>query len=248
MDNPTPPQELGPFQLILLALSLLVLGMIGAETLLDLPAETSRVVRWVDDVVCAMFFIDFVVRFRQAESKGAFMKWGWLDLLSAVPVVDSLRWARLFRVVRLLRMLRAAKSLRVVLAHLFGERAGHGLAPVVATTFLVLALSSAGILLVEHAPESNIRTAGDALWWSVSTVTTVGYGDRYPVTREGRFIAAALMIAGVGMFGALSGTVAGFFLGGRRSAGPDNAAILARLDSLQEELRLLRSRPPASGE
>ncbi len=248
MEKPPTPQELGPFQLILLALSLLVLAMLGAEMAWDLPAETSRVIRWMDGLVCALLFIDFLVRFRRAESKSDFMKWGWLDLVASVPVVDSLRWARLFRVIRLFRLLRAAKSLRGLFAHLFGESTGHGLAPVLATTVLVLALSSAGILLVEHAPDSNIRTAGDALWWSVSTVTTVGYGDRYPVTREGRFIAAALMITGVGIFGALSGAIASFFLGAKREAGPDHAAILARLDALQDEVRRLRARPPASDE
>jgi voltage-gated potassium channel len=61
---------------------------------------------------------------------------------------------------------------------------------------LLLIGSSISILQVETAPESNIKTADDALWWALSTITTVGYGDRYPVTPEGRFVAGLLMCAG----------------------------------------------------
>jgi voltage-gated potassium channel len=252
MNKPAPPHELGIFQLILFALSLLVLGLLAVELMLELPVESSRVVRWVDNVVCALFFADFVVRFSRAESKAAFMKWGWLDLLASVPVIDSLRWARLFRVFRILRLLRVAMSGRALLDLFFQRRAGNGVASIGAVTFLVLSLSSAGILLAEQEPRSNIRTAGDAVWWSVTTVTTVGYGDCYPVTRAGRLIAAALMFTGVGIFGTLSGTIASLFLGAKKpekaaEPAPDTAAILARLDALQEELNRLRPRPPEQG-
>lgn len=243
--------ELGPFQLVLVALTLLVLGLLTAELLLDLPPEASRVVRWVDTIVCGLFFVDFLVRFARAESKTAFMKWGWIDLLASIPVIESLRWARLFRVLRILRLLRAVKSLRLLINLLFRGHAGGGVASVLAITFLVLSLSSAGILLAEESPDANIRTASDAIWWSVTTVTTVGYGDRYPVTQAGRLIAAALMITGVGIFGTLSGAVASFFLGDRNASAPapsaadsDSAAILARLDALQAELSRLRGPAP----
>jgi hypothetical protein len=66
---------------------------------------------------------------------------------------------------------------------------------------LFVIAGSTAILHFETAPESNIRTADDAIWWAISTITTVGYGDRYPVTTEGRFVAALLLITGVGLFG-----------------------------------------------
>jgi voltage-gated potassium channel len=77
----------------------------------------------------------------------------------------------------------------------------------------MIIFSAIGILGVEKdAPGSNIRTAEDALWWSYVTITTVGYGDRYPVTSEGRLIAAALMTVGVGLFGMFTAYVASWFV------------------------------------
>ena len=258
MKKPAPLHELGPFQLIIVTLSLFVLGLLAAELLLDLPEESSRVLGWIDNVACGLFFIDFVVRFRRAESKREFMKWGWIDLLASIPAIDALRWGRLFRVVRILRLLRAVKSIRLLYGIFFHSRTQGGVASVFTITFLVLSLSTAGILFVETAPDSNIRTAEDAVWWSVTTVTTVGYGDRYPVTSAGRVIAGALMITGVGLFGTLSGAVASFFVGERKNSPPAlsaesthasaadtaSAEILARLDSLQQEVSRLRRDAP----
>jgi voltage-gated potassium channel len=251
MKTPTPLNELGPFQLIILTLSLFVLGLLVVELAVDLPPETIRVLRWIDNVVCGLFFIDFVVRFRRAESKLQFMKWGWIDLLASIPEVAALRWGRLFRVFRILRMMRAIKSLRIIFDMLFTHnRAGGGVASVLTIAFLVLALSSAGILLAERVPEANIKNAEDAVWWSITTVTTVGYGDRYPVTGLGRIIASVLMFTGVGLFGTLSGVIASFFLGEKKKeeapAVVTNNELLARLDALQKDIDGLRSRPPGT--
>jgi voltage-gated potassium channel len=79
-------------------------------------------------------------------------------------------------------------------------------------SLLLIVVSSIAILQFETVPESNIKGAQDALWWAISTITTVGYGDRFPVTIEGRLVASFLMICGVGLFGTLSGFVASWFL------------------------------------
>ena len=72
--------------------------------------------------------------------------------------------------------------------------------------------SSIAILQVEDTTNSNIKTAEDAIWWAYVTVTTVGYGDKFPVTTEGRIIAAALMTVGVGLFGTFTGFLASYFV------------------------------------
>ncbi|MBC8010914.1 MAG: potassium channel family protein [Burkholderiales bacterium] len=245
MRKPASLHELGPFQLVIVTLSLFVLVLIGAEMLFDLPDESSRVLGWIDNVACGLFFVDFVVRFRRAESKLQFMKWGWIDLLASIPVIEALRWGRVFRLIRIIRLLRAAKSIRLLFEIFFRNRTEGGVASVFIITFLVISLSTAGILLVEKDPASNIHTAEDAIWWTVTTVTTVGYGDCYPVTPAGRLIACALMITGVGLFGTLSGVIASLFLGDRKPAAhTDSAEILARLDALQQEVARLRRDPP----
>jgi voltage-gated potassium channel len=252
MKKKLPPlSELGPFQILILILSLFVLALLGVELLFDLPAETRRVVRWIDNTVCGLFFIEFLVRFRRAPSKLEFMKWGWIDLLASIPEVEALRWGRLFRVFRILRMLRAVKSIRRLFAIFAQQRTQSGVASVFTITFLVLSLATVGILAVERTPEANIHSAEDAVWWSITTVTTVGYGDRYPVTTGGRFIAAALMFTGVGLFGTLSGVIASFFLGDKKSEEDEpvsNEVLLGKIDSLQKEVATLRNRRAEPGE
>lgn len=77
---------------------------------------------------------------------------------------------------------------------------------------LMIIFSGIAILQVEKAPTSNIKTAEDAIWWAYTTITTVGYGDKYPVTTEGRIIAMVLMTVGVGLFGTFTAYVASFFV------------------------------------
>lgn len=206
-------ERVGPFQIALLVLSVVALLAIAADTFVPLDPEISNILQGVDLLACAAFFIDFVVRFRRAESKRAFMRWGWIDLLACVPNIDALRVGRFVGILRVLRLLRGVRSLQRLLGMVFATKARGGLASVAMAMFLLVVFSSIAILLCERGEQANIRSAGDAIWWSVTTVTTVGYGDRYPVTPEGRMVAMALMLAGVGMFGALSGIVASFFLG-----------------------------------
>jgi voltage-gated potassium channel len=206
-------RELGPFQLALFALSAMLLLGLAAEMLLPVPREISRLVFFIDFAVCVLLVIDFAVRFAAAESKLRFMKWGWIDLVSSIPMIETLRWGRLFRIIRVIRLVVAFRSAHHFLGELFGNRRQAGLVTLLVLSFVVISFASAGILLVETSPESNIRTAEDALWWSMTTITTVGYGDRFPVTNAGRIIASAMMLCGIGLFGSLSGVAASFFIG-----------------------------------
>ncbi len=223
-------ERIGPFQFALLVLSVLTLVAIAADTFFLLDPEISRILQGVDLIMCGAFFFDFATRFRRAESKAEFMRWGWIDLLACIPNVDALRVGRFVRVFRVLRLLRGVRSIQRLLRMMFAERTRGGVASVVLTMFLLVVFSSIAILLCEKTETANIKTAGDAVWWSVTTVTTVGYGDRYPVTVEGRVLAMTLMIAGVGLFGALSGIIASVFLGK-----PENDT------TVMDELKLLRA-------
>jgi len=99
---------------------------------------------------------------------------------------------------------------------------------------MLVVVCSIAVLHFETTRDANIRTAEDAVWWSFATITTVGYGDRYPVTSEGRFVAVILMCAGVGLFGTLSGFLATWFLGHRHD---DHESDLA---ALRKEISALR--------
>jgi hypothetical protein len=134
------------------------------------------------------------------------------------------------RLFRLLRILRAFRSLRDFASHVFRHRVQSAFGSVAIIAVLMVIFSSIAILQVENKPESNIKTAGDALWWSYVTITTVGYGDKYPVTTEGRVIAAVLMT--VGVYGLVAGIVKlddiGAWLSRRAGAARGGAAALQR--------------------
>jgi voltage-gated potassium channel len=243
--------KVGVFQLAILVLTIINLGALIADTTCALPKEVSVIIQRADTAVCLIFLVDFFVRLRHAESKRAFLKWGWIDLLASIPNLELLRWGRFVRVLRVLRLLRGIRSVHKVLTMLFQNKMEGGIVSLGLAAFLLITFASASILTCEQQSDSNIKTAEDAVWWSVTTMTTVGYGDKYPVTTEGRIIGMVLMVAGVGMFCGLSGMVASLFLGGQDRKPSDAKEILARLDQLQAKLDAMTSttlRHPGGGQ
>lgn len=237
-------EVLGVFQFIILILSVLVLGALAINTVFTLPPEISTVLRLIDTLVCFVFLVDFVIRFQQAGSKKHFMKWGWIDLISSIPnlsglpYLSHLRWGRLVRLFRIIRLIRALRATHKIANLIFKDKFKTGVAAVVLVSILLLAFSSLGILICERSdPHANIRTAGDALWWSITTLTTVGYGDVYPVTTAGRCLAVFLMVGGMGLFGTLSGLAASFFIGSKeKGIVSGENKILARLEQLEQKI------------
>ncbi len=140
------------------------------------------------------------------------MKWGWIDLIASIPTLDFMRAGRLLRLIRLIRILKAFRSTKLIVQHIFKNKIQGTLTSVSLIAVLMLLFSSIAILEFETDPNSNIKTAGDAVWWAYVTITTVGYGDKYPVTTEGRIIAAILMTVGVGLFGTFTAFVSSWFV------------------------------------
>lgn len=205
-------EKLGFLNILTLILSVYVLVALVLDTILRFPPEVSRMLTLIDNMICGVFLIDFVYRFQKAENKLHFMKWGWIDLISSIPTLDFMRAGRALRLVRLLRILRAFRSTRHLVQYVFKNRTQGTLTTAVLIAILMVLFSSIAILQVEDDPASNIKTAEDAIWWSYVTITTVGYGDRYPVTSEGRLIAAVLMTIGVGLFGISTAYLASWFI------------------------------------
>lgn len=216
MQITDPQKKLSLLYLLVLVLSVYVLVTLLVDTFFTVPQEVSRILAFLDNAICVFFLIEFGVRFYKAESKLQFMKWGWVDLLSSIPNVDFLRAGRTLRLIRLLRILRAFRSTKHLVNHVFRNRAQGAFTTVIVLAVILIIFSSISILQLETDPDSNIKTAEDALWWSYVTITTVGYGDRYPVTTGGRIIGALLMTGGVGLFGTFTGFVSSWFLGGRK--------------------------------
>jgi voltage-gated potassium channel len=139
-------------------------------------------------------------------------------------------------------VLRGVKSARALTHFLVGRRAESAFLASVLVTLLLLVSGSIAILEFEVPGGGNITNAEDAMWWAVSTMSTVGYGDRFPITSEGRPVAFFLMAAGVGLFGTVSGAVASWFLS---PAAKETDVDLEEIKELLIELRNSRQSPDA---
>lgn len=228
---PRPDDRASAFQLVMVFLSFYVIIALVIEALVPLAPATAQLLRWIDNAICFVFLADFGIRFARAESKWRFMRWGWIDLLASIPMLDGFRWARLVRVIRVLR---AFRSVRVFVSFFLRRRAESALAVITSLVIALMIFGCLAMLNVERASESNIRSASDVLWWSLATITTVGYGDRYPVTTAGRVIAVLMMIGGASLFSTFTAFVATKLLE------PASSSQNGDMQRLIEEVRLLR--------
>jgi voltage-gated potassium channel len=201
------------YEMFIGALSILSIVNLVFSVVLQQDQDLQYVVLIMNGIFMPIFLADFFYRFFTAESKTGyfFRNFGWADLLSSLPYAQFkiLRLFRLWRVIRLVRNF----GLRNMLRELIENRAANALLTVVFLVFCVLEFGSLAVLGAEqYAPGANITNASSALWWAYVTITTVGYGDKYPVTNAGRLVGLFVMTAGVGLFGTLSGFLANTFL------------------------------------
>lgn len=220
--NDSSERTLAQFDLIILVLSVYVLVSLVIDTFIPISSEVSRILNIIDNFICLVFLYDFVKDLYNAKNKWKFMRWGWIDLLSSIPFLDSFRAGRLLRLFRLIRLIRAFRSTKMLLEFVFQKKSQGAFTTAAIIATLMLIFSSIAILTVETVPESNIKTAEDAIWWSFVTLSTTGYGDLFPITTEGRVIAAVLMIAGVGLFGTFTGYVASWFVQDKSKSNSSN--------------------------
>jgi voltage-gated potassium channel len=215
MKKTTRPKELKNlgYEMFIGALSILSIVNLVLSYMFQQNRNLQYVVLIMNAFFMPIFLADFFYRLFTAESKTFyfFRNFGWADLLSSLPVAQ-LKVLRLFRLWRVIRLVRNF-GLRNMLRELIDNRAANALLTVVFLVLCVLEFGSLAVLSAEQfAQGANITNASSALWWAFVTITTVGYGDRYPVTNMGRLVGVFVMIAGVGLFGTLSGFLANTFL------------------------------------
>ncbi|TWT73958.1 ion transporter [Allorhodopirellula solitaria] len=186
------------------------------ETLPDLSEKQRRWLRWFEVFTVAVFTVEYVARIAMAEKplRFAFSFFGIVDLLAILPFYLQLGFdLRSLRALRLLRLFRILKLGRYNKAIQRFHRAA-----VIAHEELVLFLSAAGIVLYlaavgiyqfenEAQPEA-FASVFHSLWWAVCTLTTVGYGDVYPVTNGGKCFTFVILLVGLGIVAVPAGLVA----------------------------------------
>jgi voltage-gated potassium channel len=200
----------------------------------------KQVVLAIEFVLTPIFLADFLLRLGTARPRRAYMVrgWGWADLVAVVPL---LRVFRLPHVVAVFRSLRY-RAPGAIIEELVVARAAATFFITIFLVIIVLEMSGALVLDAEAgAAGANIQTPGDALWWGYVTITTVGYGDQYPVTPWGRVIGVFLLTAGVALFSVFTGFIANAFLAPRRrrrrwAPVPEPGSAQAEIETIRQLL------------
>ncbi|MEV6398390.1 potassium channel family protein [Streptomyces sp. NPDC051907] len=197
----------------------------------DADPSVHRLCMVAEWVVWAAFAVDYLIRLGLAPGKWLFVRSHPLDLVAVVlPLIQPLR------------LLRVVATLLLV-----GRRAG--MAPQITLTThvggAVVGLMMFGSLAVLHverdAPDGNIKTLGDAVWWSFTTMTTVGYGDHAPTTGLGRVLAVGLMLSGIALLGVVTANIAAWFISRFERDDAQERRQTALLEALTVEVKELRA-------
>jgi voltage-gated potassium channel len=238
------------FMLVLIVFSLVIMVLL----LLPLNEATIEALLFFDNAICVFFLLDFGVNLARSHPRRDYFigRRGWLDLLGSIPALGIFPAAGLFRIARISRLMRATPMLRRenrkrIIGDVLRNRGQYAFLITVLAAFVVL--STATILIIQlesRSADANITTGGDALWWSLTTITTVGYGDTYPVTGLGRAVAVLVMIAGVGIIGSLASILASLLVpqpstdpvGAEEE--PTDSALALELSRIGSELAALR--------
>jgi voltage-gated potassium channel len=198
------------------------------------PDARPGVMWWCDAAawgVWAAFAFDYVVRLVLAERRREFVRSRWLDLAAVLlPIIQPLRLLRLVATLLLVgQRARMAPQIRLT-TYVGGSVIG------------LLMFGSLAVLSVERdSPEGNIDTLGDAVWWSFTTMTTVGYGDHAPTTGLGRVLAVGLMLSGIALLGVVTANIAAWFIARFEKDDAEERRQTAAINALTEEVRALRA-------
>jgi voltage-gated potassium channel len=201
------------------------------------PESAPQLMDRLDFGFTLAFLGTFALQLAVARDRLAWVRRNWIDVVIiavvAFPLLRLLRFQRFIPVLRSVRLVRIAAILSGGFrAHLRTYGRGNVRGILMAGVVIILV----GAVLVrsveEGAVEANIRSVADALWWAVSTVTTVGYGDKYPTTGAGRLLAAGLMLLGIGLFGILTASLSSFFVAEAREEA---------VSRIEAEIAVLRS-------
>jgi voltage-gated potassium channel len=188
---------------------------------------TARLLSWIMVGLYVVFVIDYVARLILAEHRTRWFFWHLLDLaIIALPFVQSLRVLRLVVLVE-------------VIEKLFGNAFRGRIVVYTAVSAVLLVYSaSLGVLTAERtSSRANIKTFGDAIWWGITTLTTVGYGDHYPVTALGRVIAVLLMLGGISLIGIVAATVATWMVQSFADVdAAEQAATAGQIEQLRDQI------------
>ncbi|WP_234799723.1 potassium channel family protein [Aeromonas veronii] len=208
----------------------------------SLTLQTQQLFYDLDSLICYFFLAHFAYGWIRASDRKAYFKANWIYLPGSLPMAEQLRWARLIQLWRVYQLFKEHPDLWAMFRR---ERNETTLSGILFLFFLLLGVGSGVMYWIESGqPGSQIETPYDAFWWTLVTLSTVGYGDLVPKTEEGRFVASLLILFGVGLFGAISGFMASLFLQPNKGDGETDKwrhHYNNQQEELLREIRALRS-------
>jgi voltage-gated potassium channel len=223
------------WELAFAALAILFVAL--AFVPVDPESQGEQGVEAVEWLITGLFALEFGSRLIVARDRRSYVRGHWIDMISLIPPA---RWLRPFRLLRLLRLIRAFAGAGRALVRVDRMARHGGLIWLLVAWFAVMLLSSIALYVAEKGVNAAVDSPIDALWWGITTMTTVGYGDVYPLTPEGRIAAVVLMVLGIGLYSAITATVTSFLIVGQaRDAGVtdqlERVAMLRANDRLTED-------------
>ncbi|MPZ49315.1 MAG: potassium channel protein [Dehalococcoidia bacterium] len=221
----------------MLVLSALLVPLLLAPLLFDLSPGLDDALFVLDWAIWGVFALELGVKTYLSPQRLPYLRQHWFDLL--IVVLPFLRPLRVVRSARALRVFRALRLVSVVARVTHSTRAvlaGHGLQYILLIGLILLLACAGLVMLFERDSGGTIDGYDEALWWAITTITTVGYGDRYPITAEGRGIAAFLMLLGISLFSLLTANIAAFL------AQPEQNGQTASMDDLLESIKRLEAK------
>ncbi len=227
-------------RLPLLLLSLVMIAVVVLPYVLDFDAETQHVFDTTSTLIYAVFVFDFFTKLLLTTRRLHYLKTHPVEILIvALPAFGALRILQGARVLHVLAALRAVAFFLRAIQLLRSILLRRQMPLVLGFTAITILICAGLVSIFEEDQSGPIKNYGDALWWAVTTITTVGYGDTYPVTAEGRGVAFFLMLVGIAFFGVLTANLAAYFVETSSETpqiGEKLDAILERIDRLERRL------------
>ncbi|MFQ6089752.1 MAG: ion transporter [Candidatus Methanofastidiosia archaeon] len=225
---------------VMIVLALITIFLLFYEMTITITPENLEEVKRkvilihrIDFWICMIFIAEFSVRILKEEDRKAYFKARWLEIPGMIPFT-MINVSATFRIFRLFRLVRVFALMRRF-SRLYQKRfVRNEVQYMVVVVITILLFSSYGIFFFERRVNPDIKSIGDAIWWSIVTVTTVGYGDKVPITPLGKVIGVILMFTGIGIIGVLSGTMASYLLRGYKGE--------RETEDVEEALRILKLR------
>jgi voltage-gated potassium channel len=213
-------------------LSVYVIIELWISSIIQFDQQITTILIFIDNIICLFFLGEFFYGFYISKNKIQYFKNHWIDLISSIPMIGELRIGRIFRI---LRVLRGLGSMKRIFSFLFDATPTKILNLSLISAFLLCLFTALSMYILESEINPYFSTFEECFWWSIFTLSTVGYADILPITFEGKFFAALLIGFGIILIGVFTGMVVDYFINDEEITSKVNQ-VEKKVDDLNKKL------------